>query len=55
LDIWNESAHARIRDYWLRANQAFKEKEEASGGRYYLDVDDEVFKYVNIDSMVAAK
>ncbi|KAI3127953.1 transcriptional regulator family: Centromere protein B, DNA-binding region [Penicillium roqueforti] len=55
LDIGNESAHARIRDYWLRANQALKEKEEASGGRDYLDVEDEVFKYVNIDSMVAEK
>jgi hypothetical protein len=55
LDIGNESAHARIRDYWLRANQALKEKEEASGGRDYLDVEDEVFKYVDIDSVVAEK
>ena len=30
------------RDYWHRANQALKEKEEALGGRDYLDVDDEL-------------
>ena len=55
MDIRQESGNARIRDYWHRANQALKEKEEASGGRDYLDVDDELFKYVNIDGMVAEK
>ncbi|CAG8006269.1 unnamed protein product [Penicillium salamii] len=55
MDIRRESGDARIRDYWHRANQALKEKEEALGGRDYIDVDDELFKYVNTDGLVVEK
>jgi hypothetical protein len=55
LDIRHEDGNARIRDYWLRANQALKEKEEASGGRDYLDADNRLFKFIDPDGMVAEK
>ncbi|KAJ5865434.1 uncharacterized protein N7529_007350 [Penicillium soppii] len=55
LDIWREAGNARIRDYWHRANQALKEKEEASGGRHYLEANSELFKYIDPDGMVAEK
>lgn len=55
LDIRHEAGNARIRDYWHRANQALKEKEEASGDRDYLDVNSELFRYVDPDGMVAEK
>jgi DNA-binding transcriptional MerR regulator len=55
LDIRREAGNARIRDYWHRANQALKEKEEASGGRDYLEANSELFKYIDPDGMVAEK
>ena len=55
LDIRHEDGNARIRDYWLRANQALKEKEEASGGRDHLDTDNGLFKFIDPDGMVAEK
>ena len=55
MDIQKESGDARVRDYWHRANQALKEKEEAFGGRDYIDIDDPLFKFVNTDGLVGAK
>jgi hypothetical protein len=55
MDIQKESGDARIRDYWHRANQALKEKEEAQGGRDYIDVNDPLFKFVDIDGLVGEK
>jgi hypothetical protein len=55
LDIRRKAGNARIRDYWHRANQALKEKEEASGGRDYLEANSELFKYIDPDGMVAEK
>lgn len=55
LDIRHENGNARIRDYWLRANQALKEKEEALGGRDYLDAENELFQFIDPDGMVVEK
>jgi hypothetical protein len=55
MEIQRESGDARIRNYWYRANQALKEKEEALGGRDYIDIDDELFKFVNTDGLVKKK
>jgi hypothetical protein len=55
LDIRHEAGNVRIRDYWHRANQALKEKEEALGDRDYLGVNSELFRYIDPDGMVAEK
>lgn len=55
IDLRQEIGNASIHDYWHGANQALKEQEAAVGGRDYLDVDDELFRFVNTDGIVAEK
>lgn len=52
VEIRREIGNARIRDYWYRAQQALKEKEEASGERDYIDENSELFKWVDPDDML---
>lgn len=54
-ELRDESANARIRDYWRRANEALKEKEEAVGGTDYIGNDDYLIRFVNTDGMVDEK
>ncbi|CAG8123274.1 unnamed protein product [Penicillium salamii] len=51
-DIRFDLRNARISDYWRRANQALREKEEAAGGKDFIDIDDDLFHMVNKDGMV---
>lgn len=52
LDIRFEDGNARKQDYWRRANEAMKEKEEAVGGRDFLDIEDKRFHLIDGDDMV---
>jgi len=55
VDIRFDMRTARVSDYWRRANQALKEKEEVLGGKDYIDTDSELFSIVNRDGMVDDK
>ncbi|CAG7999756.1 unnamed protein product [Penicillium salamii] len=55
VDIRFDIRSARVQDYWRRANEALKEKEEASGGKDYIDTENELFYMVNRDGMVGDK
>ncbi|CAG8206862.1 unnamed protein product [Penicillium salamii] len=55
VDIRCDLRSARVQDYWRRANEALKEKEEASGDKDYIDTKNELFSMVNRDGMVGDK
>ncbi|CAG8370298.1 unnamed protein product, partial [Penicillium salamii] len=55
VDIRCDLRSARVQDYWRRANEALKEKEEASGDKDYIDTENELFSMVNRDGMVGDK
>ncbi|CAG8349793.1 unnamed protein product [Penicillium salamii] len=55
VDIRFDIRSTRVQDYWRRANEALKEKEEASGGKDYIDTENELFSMVNRDGMVGDK
>ena len=55
MDIRFETGNARVQDYWRRANKALKEKEEASGGKDYLDTKNELFSMIGRDGIVGEK
>lgn len=55
VDIRFDLRTARVSDYWRRANEALKEKEEALGGKNYIDTESELFSIVNKDGMVDDK
>ena len=54
-DIRFDLRTTRISDYWRRANEALKEKEEAIGGTDYIDINNEHFNMLNQDGMVDDK